>query len=91
MTVKTDLRGIPVTGAVPFALSRDETALQQFQSYVGDPITTIDEALQAAPAFVAGHFLKGLVLHTLTERKFVPMGADALDAACLPSGSDVPL
>jgi tetratricopeptide (TPR) repeat protein len=79
--MKHDLRGIPVTGADSFALARYETALEQFQGYVGDPIATIDEALQAAPAFVAGYLLKALVLFTLTERKFVPMVTDALDAA----------
>ena len=79
--MKDDLRGIPVTGADSFALARYETALEQFQSYVGDPIATIDEALQAAPAFITGHMLKAMVLYTLAERKFVPMVTQALDAA----------
>ena len=78
-----DLRGVPVTGADTFALQRYETALEQFQTYVGDPVATIDEALQAAPAFIAGHMLKALALYTLTERKFVPMVTQALDAARL--------
>ena len=39
----TDLRGVPVTGADTFALARYESALGQFQSYVGDSIATIDE------------------------------------------------
>ena len=79
--MKTDSRGIPVTGGDAFALARFETALEQFQSYVGDPIATIDEACQAAPAFVAGHLLKALVLYTLSERKFVPLATEALAAA----------
>src|SRR5512135_918081 len=79
--MNTDLRGLPITGADTFALARYETALEQFQSYVGDPIATIDEALQAAPAFVAGYLLKSLVLYTLAERKFVPLARQALDAA----------
>ena len=54
-------------------MRRYETALEQFQTYVGDPIATIDEAVAAAPAFVAGHLLKALALYTLAERKFVPM------------------
>ncbi len=76
-----DLRGVPATGADTFALQRYETALEQFQTYVGDPIATIDEALQAAPEFIAGHMLKALSLYTLAERRFVPMVAQALDAA----------
>ncbi len=70
-----------MTGADAFALSRYETALQQFQAYVGDPVATIDEALRAAPSFVAGHLLKALALFTLAERKFVPMASEALSAA----------
>jgi tetratricopeptide (TPR) repeat protein len=76
-----DSRGIPVTGADAAALASYEKALAQFQSYVGDPIATIDEALRSAPAFVSGHLLKALVLYTLAERRFVPMVTDALAAA----------
>ena len=76
-----DSRGVPLTGADAFALARYETALEQFQSYVGDPILTIDEALQAAPSFIAGHLLKALALYTLAERKFVPTARQALAAA----------
>src|SRR4029434_1176165 len=79
--MKNDTRGVPVTGADGFALARYETALEQFQTYVGDSVATIDEALQAAPAFIAGHMLKALVLYTLVERKFVPMVKEALDVA----------
>src|SRR5512144_2589308 len=79
--MKTDFRGIPVTGADAYALGRYEAAIEQFQSYVGDPIATIDEALRAAPAFVAGHLLKALVLYTVAERKFVPLATEALAAA----------
>jgi tetratricopeptide (TPR) repeat protein len=67
-----DLRGVPVTGANAFALERYETALGQFQTYVGDPVTTIDEGLQAAPAFVAGHMLKAIAVYALAERRFLP-------------------
>ena len=76
-----DSRGVAMTGADAFALARYETALEQFQGYVGDPVATIDEAVQAAPAFIAGHLLKALVLYTLAERKFVPMAGKALEAA----------
>ncbi len=70
-----------MTGADAFAVTRYETALQQFQAYVGDPVATIDEALQASPSFISGHLLKALVLYTLAERKFVPMAGEALAAA----------
>lgn len=76
-----DSRGNLVTGADAFALARYEAALEAFQRYVGDPIATIDEALQASPSFIAGHLLKALALYTLAERRFVPLARDALDAA----------
>ncbi len=79
--MKKDLRGIPLIGADAFALDRYESALEQFQGYVGDPVATIDEALQASPGFIAGHLMKALVLYTLAERKFVPLAAQALEAA----------
>jgi tetratricopeptide (TPR) repeat protein len=76
-----DSRGIAMTGADAFAVARYERALEQFQSYVGDPIATIDEAVQASPAFVAGHLLKAFILYTLAERKYAAMAAEALAAA----------
>ncbi len=44
-----DSRGIGMTGADAFAVARYERALEQFQSYVGAPTATIDEAVQASP------------------------------------------
>jgi tetratricopeptide (TPR) repeat protein len=79
--MKNDLRGVAVTGADAFAIERYEAALGQFQSYVGDPVATIDEALQSSPAFIAGHMLKALILYTMSEHKFVPAVTEALDAA----------
>ena len=79
--MKTDIRGVPVTGADTLALLRYETALNQFQSYTGDSIATIDEAIAAAPAFTAAHLFKALVLYTVAERRFVPMAAASLQDA----------
>ena len=79
--MKTDLRGIPVTGADTVALQRFETALAQFQSYTGDAIATIDEAIAASPGFVAAHLFKAFALYTIAERKFVPMVAEAVGHA----------
>ena len=79
--MKTDSRGLALSGADDFAVARYDAAIGHFQSYVGDPIGVIDEALASSPAFVAGHLLKANVLYTLAERQFVPMAAAALDAA----------
>ena len=47
-------------------------ALKEFQSYVGDPIATIDEALKHSPDFILGHVFRATVLMTMTEQRFVP-------------------
>jgi len=79
--MKTDIRGVPVTGADSLSLLRYETALNQFHGYVGDPIATIDEAIAASPGFVAAHLFKSLVLFTTSERKFLPLAAASLEDA----------
>ena len=86
--MKTDSRGTALTGANERALARYEAAIEQFQSYVGDPVATIDVALAEAPSFVAGHLLKALVLYTLAERRFVTMAQHALQAARAHEGYD---
>ncbi len=76
-----DRRGILLSGADRRAAEQYEAALRAFQSYVGDPVATIDEALAESPAFVGGHLLKAFVLYTLAERQFAAMARDALAAA----------
>ncbi len=52
------------------ALALYDRALTQFQSYVGDPIATIEQALADAPDFLRGHVLRAMVLMTFGERRF---------------------
>ena len=77
----TDLRGVPLSAGTPAALEGYETALRQFQSYVGDPVATIDTALAAAPDFVMGHLFKSLTLFTQSEKQFVGAAETALGDA----------
>jgi tetratricopeptide (TPR) repeat protein len=88
--MKRDSRGIAMTGASDHALARYEAAIGQFHSYVGDPVATLDEAIAEAPAFVAAHLMKALVLYTLAERRFAAMSKEAFEAATphLPSAND---
>jgi hypothetical protein len=79
--MRHDARGVPVSAGSDRSLQRYETALKQFQSYVGDPIATLDAALAEDPAFVTGHLTKGLVLYTLGERKHRPAIEACLGAA----------
>jgi tetratricopeptide (TPR) repeat protein len=83
--MRHDARGVPVSAGRAESLTRYETALRQFQSYVGDPIATLDAALAEDPEFVTGHLMKALVLYTLGERKFVPDVQAQVDAAAAAS------
>ncbi|MGH7392356.1 MAG: tetratricopeptide repeat protein [Candidatus Rokuibacteriota bacterium] len=65
-----DARGVPVSCSNPAALALYEKALRQYQSYVGDPIVTIEEALKETPDFVLGHVFRATVLMTFAERRF---------------------
>ena len=79
--VSRDSRGVPVSRADAAALAGYEAALAQFQSYVGDPLATIDAALAAAPDFVMGHVLRALVAFTLSEKALMPAVAAAVARA----------
>ncbi|MGH7331336.1 MAG: tetratricopeptide repeat protein [Candidatus Rokuibacteriota bacterium] len=76
-----DPRGVPVSCGNRTALDLYETALGQYQSYVGDPIATIDQALAQAPDFVLGHLLRGIVLMTFTEQSYAVQARASIDAA----------
>jgi tetratricopeptide (TPR) repeat protein len=73
-----DVRDVQVSCASPKALAGYESALAQFQSYVGDPIATLDATLAEAPEFVIGHLFKALALFTASEKQFVPAAEAAL-------------
>ena len=79
--MRHDARGIPVSSGSAGAIARYETAIGQLQSYVGDPIATIDCALAESPDFVAGHLMKALTLATLAERQYAPAIAQSIAAA----------
>jgi tetratricopeptide (TPR) repeat protein len=64
-----DARGIPVSCSDPSVLELYEKALVQYQSYVGDAVATIEEALRHAPDFVLGHAFRATVLLTFGERR----------------------
>ena len=76
-----DVRGVPVSCSEPAALDAHEAALTSYQTYVGDPLATIDAALERTPDFVMGHLLRAGVLLTSAERRAVPEARRSLDAA----------
>ena len=79
--MRHDARGIPLSSGSDAAIARYETAIGQLQSYVGDPIATIDGAIAESPDFVAGHLMKALTLATLAERQFAPAIAASIAVA----------
>src|SRR5574339_376622 len=84
-----DARDVPVSCSQSDALDLYEKALVQYQSYVGDPIATIDEALRHAPDFILGHLFRSVALMMMTEQRFLAEARSSLDAAraLLPSGN----
>jgi tetratricopeptide (TPR) repeat protein len=79
--MKNDARGVPVSQGSPEALAHYEAAIGQLQSYVGDPVATLDRAIADSPDFVAGHLAKALVLATFAERQFAPAIAQSIAGA----------
>jgi tetratricopeptide (TPR) repeat protein len=57
-----DARGLAVTALEPGSLERFEAALASLHGGPGDALASIDEALAADPAFVAGHCLRAAAL-----------------------------
>jgi tetratricopeptide (TPR) repeat protein len=76
-----DARDVAHSTTSDLAIQHYETAVAQFQSYRGDALATLDAALGSDPSFVSAHLFKAFALYTLTEKKYVPDAAAALDAA----------
>ncbi len=73
-----DHRGAPLTGADTRSLELYETAICQFNCYVGDPVATIDSAIAESPDFAMAIALKAYLLLSGMERGPVPQAADLL-------------
>ena len=67
-----DLRGVSVSSDNSKSLGAYETALLALNTYRGDPVAIIDEALADDPDFVMGHILRAEVHMTLWEKSVVP-------------------
>lgn len=76
-----DRRGYAISNADAQALELYETALRQYQSYVGDAVATIDQALAARPDFVLGHVFRAGVLMTFGEQRFARHARASAEAA----------
>jgi tetratricopeptide (TPR) repeat protein len=67
-----DIRGAATSATNQRSLELFERALKGFNTYLGDPIATIDGALAADPDFVMGHVLRGHLQLSMWERSVVP-------------------
>jgi hypothetical protein len=73
-----DSVGLELTGATPVALDHLETALHQLRCFIGDPVATVDKALDASPELAMGHVLRAY-LHLLgTEPGGLPVARESL-------------
>jgi tetratricopeptide (TPR) repeat protein len=77
--VMKDHRGAPVTGANSKAVELYETAICQFNCYVGDPVATVDGAIAESPDFAMAIALKAYLLLSGMERAPVGQAAELLD------------
>jgi hypothetical protein len=75
------MRDVPTSCTDPSALNLYGKALTEYQSYVGDPIATIEEALKESPDFIIGHIFRATIFLTMTEKRFLGEARSSLDAA----------
>lgn len=76
-----DARDVPVSSCKPQSLDDFEIALLQFQSYFGDPTETLTYTLQNDPDFVLGHIFFASALLMMSERQYLPMIREHIEAA----------
>ncbi len=73
----SDNAGLAVTGATHAALDHLHKALHQLRCYIGDPVATVDAALDASPEMPMGHVLRAW-LHLLgTEPDALPAARES--------------
>jgi tetratricopeptide (TPR) repeat protein len=80
MMLLQDARGLALTGAGAAERDAYETALHQFNCYIGDPAATISAALAERPDFAMGQAMKAYLFLTSTEAAALPVARDCLAA-----------
>ncbi len=76
-----DARSTPVSNATSESMAAYEKAIEQFQTYFGDAVATLDAAIEQQPDFVMAHIFKACMLMTMAERRFADMAQQSLNAA----------
>ncbi|AOF82409.1 hypothetical protein BSY238_646 [Methyloversatilis sp. RAC08] len=80
MTLRTTT-GLAVSGASPRGLELLELAEHQFRCFIGDPVATVNTALEDSPDMVMGHVLLAYLMLLGTEPAGLPVAAAAWRSA----------
>lgn len=76
-----DARGVAVSTSSAAALDHFENALTQFHSYTGDPLATMQQALQADPDFALAHLFNAFAMYTASEQRYLPAVRESIAKA----------
>ena len=76
-----DARDLTVSTSSAKALEHFETALTQFHSYTGDPLATMQQALQADPEFALAHLFNAFAMYTASEQRYLPAVRESIAKA----------
>ena len=74
-----DIRGEPTSATNQAALDIFEEAVTQFLGFTGDPVATVQGALEEDPGFVLAHCLYAHLMVTATEKALLPTVKETLD------------
>lgn len=77
----TDTLGLALSGADAASAQTYEKALHELQCYVGDPVATVNAAIEASPGFVMAHVLKGYLYGLSTDHEATPIVKECHAAA----------
>ena len=72
---------VPISACEPKSLEDLEVAFYQFQTYFGDPTETLSATLENDPGFVLGHIFNASAMLMMSERQYLPMVKENLEAA----------
>lgn len=75
-----DCRGVPCSTQNKSSLRYYETAVELSASYFVDPLTVIDGALEADPAFASGHCMRAALMVMAGERSVLPLLSESIAA-----------
>jgi len=76
-----DARGLAVSTSSANALEHFEAGLTQFHTYTGDPLATMQQALQADPEFALAHLFNAFAMYTASEKRYLPAVRESLATA----------